>query len=54
MVLPYAKVSGSTWVACCASVSVYGSVLTWVSVMLPEEPTVRENVAVCVAEAPVP
>src|SRR5579859_1109451 len=54
MVLPYAKVSGSTCVACCASVSVYGSVLTCVRVMPPEEPTVRENVAVCVAEAPVP
>ncbi len=28
--------------------------LAWVSVIPPEEPTVREKAAVCVAEAPVP
>src|SRR5258708_17818520 len=53
MVLPYAKVSGSTSVACWLVELVYGSVLT----LIGPPPTgliVRPNVVVCVTDVPVP
>ncbi len=53
MVLPTAKVSGSSSVACWLVVLVNGSLLTWIR-FGPVPLTVRLNVVVWVAEVPVP